>query len=101
MEEPERTAARESAATRRYRQVAVAVLDGLLETAPEAATALGDHRFDDRLDDLSPEGVAARAEMLHDALQALDGVDDMPLELADRVDLEILRTEVAGDLWRL
>ena len=56
MEEPERTAARESAATRRYRQLAADVLDGLLETAPETATALGDHRFDDRLDDLSAGG---------------------------------------------
>ncbi len=100
MEEPERTAARASAAVRRYRQVAENVLDGLLETAPETATALGDHRFDDRLDDLSPDGVAARGVVLHDALAALDGVDDVPLDVADRVDLEILRTAVAADLWR-
>jgi uncharacterized protein (DUF885 family) len=101
MEEPERTAARAYAAVRRYRQVAENVLDGLLETAPETATALGDHRFDDRLDDLSPDGVAARGVVLHDALAALDGVDDVPLDVADRVDLEILRTAVAADLWRL
>jgi uncharacterized protein (DUF885 family) len=101
MEEPERTAARESAATRRYRHLAAAVLDGLLETAPETATALGDHRFDDRLDDLSADGVATRAGVLHDALAALDGVDDVPLDVPDRVDLEILRTAVAADLWRV
>jgi uncharacterized protein (DUF885 family) len=101
MEEPERTTARESAATRRYRQLASAVLDGLLETAPETATALGDHRFDDRLDDLSAEGVTTRAGVLHDALAALDGVDDVPLDIPDRVDLEILRTAVAADLWRV
>jgi uncharacterized protein (DUF885 family) len=101
MEEPERTAARETAAVRRYRQVAESVLDGLLETAPETATALGDHRYDDRLSDLSPEGVAERAGVLHDALAALDGVDDVPLDVPDRVDLEILRTAVAADLWRL
>jgi uncharacterized protein (DUF885 family) len=89
------------ATTRRYRQVAERVLDGLLETAPETATALGDHRFDDRLDDLSTDGVAARVDVLHDALAALDGVDDVPLDVADRVDLEILRTAVAADLWRL
>ncbi len=89
------------ATTRRYRQVAGRVLDGLLETAPAAATALGDHRFDDRLDDLSAEGVAARTDLLQDALAALDGVDDVPLDVPDQVDLEILRTAVAADLWRL
>src|SRR3954447_7272261 len=101
MEEPERTAAREPAAVRRYRQVAESVLEGLLETAPETATALGDHRYDDRLSDLSPEGVATRAGVLHDALAALDGVDDVPLDVPDRVDLEILRTAGAAALWRL
>ncbi len=100
MEDPERARA-VSAVTHRFRQVAERVVDGLLETAPETATALGDHRFDDRLDDLSPEGVAGRADVLRDALQALDGVDADGLDAADRADLEILRTAVAADLWRL
>ena len=100
MEDPER-AGGASAVTHRFRQVAERVVDGLLETAPETATALGDHRFDDRLDDLSAAGVAERVDVLRDALQALDAVDDEGLDVADRVDLEILRTAVAADLWRL
>jgi uncharacterized protein (DUF885 family) len=100
MEDPERLTSG-PAGTRRFRQVAERVVDGLLETAPETATALGDHRFDDRLDDLSAEGVAARADLLRDALQALDGVGDEGLDVGDRVDLEILRTGVAAELWRL
>ena len=100
MEDPERLTGG-LAGTHRFRRVAERVVDGLLESAPETATALGDHRFDDRLDDLSAEGVAARADLLRDALQALDGVPEEGLDSPDRVDLEILRTSVAGDLWRV
>ena len=69
----------EPGAAHRSRDVLARVVDALLEASPEAATALGDHRFDDLLDDLSTEGMAARADVLRDALQALDGVDDVGL----------------------
>ena len=82
-----------------FRRVACRVLDAVLETQPELATRLGDHRFDDRLSDLSADGTAYRARILGDALAALDELDDAGLDVDDRVDLEILRTQVAGDLW--
>jgi uncharacterized protein (DUF885 family) len=85
--------------TGHFRRVAARVLDALLEAAPEDATALGDHRFDDRLEDLSADGVEHRVSMLNDALAALDEVDDTQLGTEDRVDLEILRTAVVRDLW--
>ena len=83
----------------RYRRTAERVLDAMLEASPEWATELGDHRFDDRLDDLSPEGVAHRVDLLRDAAGALDDLDDTELEPDDRVDLEILRATVTRDLW--
>lgn len=89
------------AAAGRFREVAERVLDAMFEASPQSATALGDHRFDDRLDDLSERGVIARAGMLTEALSALDGVDAAGLDVDDRVDLEILRTAVARDLWTL
>jgi uncharacterized protein (DUF885 family) len=75
------------------------VLDAVLEASPENATDLGDHRFDDRLSDLSPDGVAATVTMLSEARDALDDVDDSALGVDDRVDLEILRTHVTRELW--
>ncbi len=83
----------------RFRAVAERVLDALLEASPQSATELGDHRFDDRLDDLSERGIEGRGAMLGEALSALDAVDDAGLDAAERVDLEILRTMVARDLW--
>jgi uncharacterized protein (DUF885 family) len=87
--------------TARFRDAATKVLDALLEAAPEQATELGDHRFDDALTDYSPDAIAARGSMLAEALAALDDVDDTGLIPDDRVDLEILRTQVTGNLWEL
>ncbi len=85
--------------TARFRDAAAKVLDALLEAAPEQATELGDHRFDDRTTELTVEATIVRASMLVDAMSALDDVDDTALTANDRVDLEILRTRVSGTLW--
>ena len=39
-----------------FRALAERIVDDLLEADPVTATALGDHRFDDRLPDLSGDG---------------------------------------------
>ncbi|GAB3245094.1 DUF885 domain-containing protein [Kineosporia babensis] len=85
--------------TARFRDAATKVLDALLEAAPESATELGEHRYDERTTELTVEATIGRASMLVDALSALDEVDDTALTPDDRVDLEILRTRVSGTLW--
>ncbi len=78
-----------------------AVLDELLERHPEWATILGDHRFDDRLGD---QGESARAEELAWAgrrLGDLESVGDDALAVADRVDVEIVRTALRSRLLDL
>lgn len=90
-----------NAMTDRFRTVAASVLDSLLADAPEWASALGDHRHADRLTDHSTAAESERAATLVDALGALDEIDDTLLPPDDRVDLELLRGRVTGDLWRL
>lgn len=85
--------------TERFRSTAATGMDVLLEADPAQATALGDHRFDDRLADHGPAAVAQRVGALTQALGALDDIDDSVLSDDDRVDLEILRTKVSGELW--
>ena len=87
--------------TARFREVADRVLDAMLRAAPELSTDLGDHRWDDQLTDYASPAVVGRAAMLADALSALDDVDDTALLPDDRVDLEILRSQVTGTLWEL
>src|ERR1700709_509321 len=42
----------------RFQKLANDYIEQTLQTHPEGATALGDHRFDDRLTDYSPEARA-------------------------------------------
>ncbi|MDQ1286976.1 MAG: hypothetical protein QG622_541 [Actinomycetota bacterium] len=88
-----------SSGVARFRRTAERVLDVLLELSPDHATELGEHRYDDRLPDFSPSGTEQRIRCLHQAAGALDDLDDGVLDPPDRVDLEILRTEVTRDLW--
>lgn len=71
-------------------------LDALLELDPVQATALGDHRWDDRLPDLTRDGVTHALGILSDAMLAVDQVDDTMLSSGTRIDLEILRNRLAA-----
>jgi uncharacterized protein (DUF885 family) len=84
-----------------FAPLAERVIDGLLAADPVLANTAGDHRYDDRLPDLSADGVAARAAMLRDAAQALSGVDTDGLILAERVDHEQLLSLVERSLFQL
>ena len=70
------------------------IVDDLLEADPVYATSLGEHRYDDRLPDLSAGGIAQQLRMVDDHVTELDAVDDLELDVADLVDLEILRARL-------
>jgi uncharacterized protein (DUF885 family) len=77
------------------------IVDAILTANPVVASYAGDHRFDDRLPDLSPDGVLADRAMLRDAANALAEVDDTELGLQQRVDHEILSSVVERGLFEL
>jgi hypothetical protein len=66
------------------------IVDALLAASPAMAGYVGDHRFDDRLPELSADAVARDVAMLHDASGALSQVDDETLDPAERVDHAVL-----------
>jgi hypothetical protein len=66
------------------------IVDAILETDPGLASYAGDHRFDDRLPDLSPGAVAKRVTMLRDAADALAGAEPDESETSAHVDHAIL-----------
>lgn len=77
------------------------IVDAVLESSPELASSAGDHRFDDRLPDLSPDGVFADTAMLRDASHALSQVDVDLLDPAEQVDHAILSSLVDRHIFEL
>jgi len=76
--------------TTESRALAADVLAELLVHHPESATSLGEHRFDDRLDDRSDAALTEEARWADRRLADLRAVDASHLEAPDRVDVEIL-----------
>lgn len=97
----DRGAARAGTAVAGFRRLATSIADAVLALNPETAPAGTRAARLARLADLTPEGTGQAAEVLADALTALDAVDDTVLPVPDAVDLEILRVWVAGLQWDL
>jgi uncharacterized protein (DUF885 family) len=80
----------DESATGMFRAAATATLEDALQARPEWATDLGDHRFDELIDDLSNVGLATRAQLMRRHRAELASVDPDALGAEDRVDLSIL-----------
>ena len=81
--------------------IAERIVDALLESDPATASSAGDHRFDDRLPDLSPGAVAERVTMLRDAADALAGIDPDAFDAQHQVDHAVLSAMVERGLFEL
>ena len=74
-------------------------IEELLERYPEFATALGDHRFDGRLNDYTAEGVADAIAWNKRYLESLEAIDPSRLSPTNAVDYEILENELRYSIW--
>ncbi|MER7475553.1 DUF885 family protein, partial [Micromonospora sp. NPDC000018] len=75
------------------------IVDALLESRPGLATSTGDHRYDDRLPDLSATAAAADQAMLREAADALSELDPDALDVEERVDHALLTSFVDQALF--
>src|SRR5579864_2540257 len=75
-------------------------LDERFEMRPMAATEMGDHRFDSRLEDLTPEARARWLEHARKTLSELPGtVDYKRLSRPAQIDYEILEHSLKAEQW--
>jgi uncharacterized protein (DUF885 family) len=84
-----------------FSQLAARYLDEVPDHSPVAATALGDHRADDRLDDVD---AAARERLRKTYLgyrEALAAIDRNALSRDNQVDAAILGNEIESTLFEL
>lgn len=74
-------------------------IEEFLERYPEYATALGDHRYDGRLNDYTAAGVASGLAWSKRYLEELAAIDPARLGAANAIDYEILRNHVEFSIW--
>ncbi len=84
-----------------FEKLAADFIQKYLEMNPEAATALGDHRYDNRLNDYSMAGVKESLAFNKLTLGALGKIDPAKLSEANRVDYYILRNQVEETIFQL
>ena len=74
-------------------------LDEFGRYSPVYATALGDHRFDGDLDDLSPAGRARSTAFARALLRQLSAIDSGRLSRANQVDAAMLENQLRYAVW--
>ena len=95
------TAQNNPAMNQSFSEISDRFLEDLLKSSPVAATNLGDHRFDDRLDEVD---ATARAEELKSArarLADLASLEPKELSRENQVDLALLRQRLEKTIWEL
>ena len=71
---------------------------GYLAANPTTATSVGDTRYDDRLGDITPAGIAKEKARLEGVLAKAQAIEEKSLTPADRLTRTALITEVQGQL---
>jgi uncharacterized protein (DUF885 family) len=85
-----------------FEKVAKDYIEDLLQTHPEYATELGDHRFDDGLTDYSNDAVAkelARAKQFRQQLETFNDLNQ--LSGPNKVDVRLLKDSIDNEIFGL
>ena len=88
-------------ADERFEALAHQTLGDLLAAQPTLATSLGEHRYDDQLDDAGPAALDTERRMLSSHLTALSALDRSGLNEVNAVDAEVLQARVEERLFEL
>ncbi|WP_123770942.1 DUF885 domain-containing protein [Vulcaniibacterium tengchongense] len=76
-------------------------LEGWLRLNPVAATQIGEHAYDDQVDDLSAAGRQKQIDFSKRLLAELDAIDVTRLSRENQIDAAILRNQLRSDVWTL
>ncbi len=83
----------------RFAALAARYIDQSARLSPIWATAQGDHRFDEQVDDVSAEGRARRAAFSHRVLAEAQAIPAAELSRENQVDRALLINQAGYDLW--
>ncbi|MEP7155702.1 MAG: DUF885 domain-containing protein [Betaproteobacteria bacterium] len=86
---------------RQFESLAKQFVESFFKTNPEQATAIGEHRFDKRVRDLSVAGLARERKLYHATLAAVKRINAASLSSQYRVDYHIMMNELEGRLFAI
>ncbi len=98
---PATLAAVPTAGDKTFAVLAARYIDESPAFSPIGATTLGDHRYDQELDDISPAGRERERTFLKQLQAELAKLDRTTLSRDQQVDLRLLNHQLKSDLWRL
>ncbi|NCF25447.1 MAG: DUF885 family protein [Gammaproteobacteria bacterium] len=84
-----------------FSELAGRYLEDVADRSPVAATAWGDHRADDRLDDVDAAARARNRDAFVEYREALAAIDRSQLSRANQVDAAILHNRIESTLFEL
>jgi uncharacterized protein (DUF885 family) len=79
-----------------FAALSAAFLDAAMATNPVAATAIGDHRYDDRWPDVGPTAVAARLAFVAHWTDAFEALDPATLDRDEAIDRDLILLDLAA-----
>jgi uncharacterized protein (DUF885 family) len=88
-------------ADQKFEALARSYIEKLLEMEPERATQLGDHRFDNRLNDYSLEGITRSRAFNQEYLKQLGAIPVESLSRANSVDYRIMRSRLEYNIFQI
>lgn len=84
-----------------FQKLARTYVDESPALSPSAATSLGDHRYDNLLDEVSPAARQRQRDFYRNYLDRLQSIDRSKLSRDNQVDYRLLQHSLQGDLWSL
>lgn len=86
-------------ADKEFERVADEYIEQLLRYNPETATQLGDHRFDDKLNDYTLSGIARNKQIAQTYLTKLADIKPAALSQVNNIDYRILKNELESQIF--
>lgn len=94
-------AASQSPADKEFAKLSANWLDNYLRLSPVQATQIGDHRFDDQIDDLSAKGCAKQLAFNKSTLAELGKISRSKLSRDNQVDYAILENSLKSNIFNI
>src|SRR5881396_1476072 len=85
----------------RFEDLSHSYIEGSYAFNPSFATYWGFHKFDDSLENWTPEAIGAEEARIRGALKDLEAIDPKKLDPATRIDFELFHRSAEGHLFNL